>query len=106
MTYPCLLDSLKAAAGGAAYDRAAPAGATRFVVGHTYGANSHRGDDRNLLNLPRVQLDVYAQTPDDSLFPAVCDLLDALDLPYDVQDEIYDDDLALFRWILQTEVTG
>lgn len=106
MTYASLLKALKAAAGGAAYDRAAPAGATRYIVGHTYGANSVRGGDRNLLNLPRVQLDVYAQTPDDSLFTAVCDLLDALDQPYEIVDTIYDDDLALFRWIFQTEVDG
>ena len=104
MTYANLRAALKALC-PATYRRAAPRGLTRYVVTSRYGASLLRGDDRSLLRLKKIQIDVCFQEEDDPLPDRVEDLLDALDQPYELIDEIYDDDLALFRVVLQTEVT-
>ena len=104
MTYANLRAALKALCPDT-YRRAAPRGLTRCIVTSRYGAELIRGDDRSLLRLRKIQIDVYFQDEDDALPDRVEDLLDALDQPYEVIDEIYDDDLALFRVLLQTEVT-
>ena len=53
---------------------------------------------------PRVQLDVYWQAEDDELLDDVLDLLDANSVGYDLQDVIWDDELALFRGVVQMEL--
>lgn len=88
------------------YDRAAPHGLTRFAVLSRYGAESLTGDGRNLMDFPRCQLDVWFQDPDDELPDLFCEFLSALDLPYQLMDESFDDELALFRVIIQLEVIG
>lgn len=104
MTFAALLDLVRKLI--PAYDTAAPHGLTRYVVGHMYGAESHYADDANLFDFPRVQLDVYTQSPEDELPWQVMDLLRAWNLPYTVVDMVYDDETALHRTILQLEVTG
>ena len=54
--------------------------------------------------LPRIQLDVYWQAEDDELLDDVLDLLDANSVGYDLQDTVWDDDLALFRGIVTLEM--
>lgn len=103
MTYANLRAALKALC-PATYRRAAPAGSTRYIVTSRYGGSWILGDGVNLRRLPRVQIDVYWQAEDDALPDLVCQLLTVLDLGFDLVDEIYDEDLALYRLILQLEV--
>ena len=105
MTYANLRAALKALCPDT-YRRAAPHGKTRYIVTHRYGGSFLRGDDGNLRRLPRIQIDVCWQAEDDALPDQVCDLLDSLSLGYDLADEIYDEELALYRLILQLEVVG
>ena len=86
------------------YDTAAPAGKVRYIVLHRYGANSVYGSNSNVFDFPRVQIDVYAQSPEDTLPGLVRQILRLWNVPYTVQDESWDDDTALYRTILQTEV--
>ena len=86
------------------YETAAPKSAQRFVVWHRYGRSSAFGDDRNQIDAPKVQIDIVTNIPDDSLVDDVCAALWAMDLPYSVQSEGYDDDYAAFRTVLQLVV--
>lgn len=103
MTYANLRAALKALC-PATYRRAAPAGSTRYIVTSRYGGSLIRGDDIALRRLPRVQIDVCWQAEDDPLPDLVCQLLDSLSQDYELVEELYDEDLAFFRLILQTEV--
>ena len=105
MTYASLRAALRALCSDT-YRRAAPHGLTRYIVVHKYPGSVIRGYDSAVKRLPRVHIDVYWQAEDDALPDLVCQLLDALGQAYDWIDEIYDDDFALCRLILQTEVTG
>lgn len=102
MTYAALLSRIRKRV--PTYDVAAPRGLTRYVVGHMYGAESHYADDANLFDFPRVQLDIYTQSPSDKLPWKVMGTLRCMHLPYTVVDQIYDDETALYRTILQLEV--
>ncbi len=86
------------------YELAAPKGASRFVVWHRYGRSSSYADDRNVLDVPKVQIDIVTNNPDDFLVDDVCAALWTMDLPYTVQSEGYDPDYAAFRTILQLVV--
>lgn len=86
------------------YRWAAPAGKTRYIVCRRYGYSLLRGDDSTVARLPRIQLDVFWQTEEDDLLDNVLDLLDANGVGYDLQDVIWDDDLALFRGVIQLEL--
>ena len=86
------------------YKTAAPKGKQRYVAWHTYGRNSTHGDDRNQLDLPRVQLDIVTNNPDDFIVDDVCAALWEMDLPYEVVSEGYDDNYAAYRTILQLVV--
>lgn len=103
MSYASLLSELKILCPDS-YDVAAPAGLTRFVVAHRYAESSVYADDSNVWDFPRVQIDVYTQSPDDSLPEDVKLLLRTWCCPYTVQSMAWDDDTALWRTILQTEV--
>lgn len=103
MTYASLRASLKALCPNT-YRWAAPHGLTRYIMLHRYGANAIRGDDTRLHSFPRVQIDIYTQDEEDALPDQVCDMLTAAGMDYELTDEIYDEDLALFRTILQLEV--
>ena len=86
------------------YRWAAPHGKTRYIVCRKYGYSLLRGDDSAVGRFPRVQLDVFWQDEEDELFDSVLDLLDANSLGYDLQDTVWDDDLALFRGIITLEL--
>lgn len=103
MTYANLRTLLKALT-PEVYRWAAPAGKTRYIVCRKYGYSLLRGDDSAVGRFPRVQLDVFWQDEEDELFDSVLDLLDANSLGYDLQDTVWDDDLALFRGILTLEL--
>lgn len=86
------------------YELAAPNGATRAVVWHCYGASHLIGGDCTVVDIPKVQLDIFYQALDDTLVEDVKAALRELYLPYEVQDDSYDDEYALRRCILQLEV--
>ena len=86
------------------YRWAAPAGKTRYIVLRKYGYSLIRGDDSGVGRFPWVQIDVYWQAEDDELLDDVLDLLDANSVGYDLQDTVWDDDLALFRGIITLEL--
>lgn len=86
------------------YELAAPAGATRAIVWHCYGASHLIGGDCTVVDVPKVQIDILYQQLDDSLADDVKEALRELHLPYEVQDDSYDDEYAIRRCILQLEV--
>lgn len=86
------------------YNLQAPAGAVRYVTWHTYSASSVRGDDRNQLDAPKVQLDIVYQSTQDTIVDDVLAALWLMDLPYEITSEGYDPDYAAMRAILQLVV--
>lgn len=86
------------------YNLQAPAGAVRYVAWHPYSASSVRGDDRNQLDAPKVQLDIVYQSTQDTIVDDVLAALWLMDLPYEIISEGYDPDYAAMRAILQLVV--
>lgn len=86
------------------YEAAAPKGKQRYVVWHRYGRSSFYGDNGNVLNLPKVQVDIVTNIPDDLLVEDICAALWDMDLPYSVESEEYDDAYVTYRTILQLVV--
>lgn len=86
------------------YETAAPKGKQRYVVWSRYGRSSMFGDNRNQVDIPRVQLDIITNIHDDTLVDDICAALWLMDIPYSVVSEGYDDDYAAYRTILQMEV--
>lgn len=86
------------------YNLQAPAGAVRYVTWHTYSGSSVRGDDRNQLDAPKVQLDIVYQSTQDTIVDDVSAALWLMDLPYEIVSEGYDPDYAAMRVILQLVV--
>lgn len=86
------------------YETAAPKTKQRYVVWQQYGRASVLGDDRNQTDVPKIQIDIVTNVPHDTLADDVCAALWMMDIPYSVQSEGYDDDLASFRTILQMVV--
>lgn len=86
------------------YELAAPKGAPRYVVWHRYGSSSHYADNHNVLDLPKVQIDIVTNQKDDYLADDVCAALWLADLPYSVQSEGYDQEYNSYRTILQLVV--
>lgn len=86
------------------YKDAAPKGAQRFVIWHSYGRNSMFGDNRNQLDAPKVQIDIVTNIEYDTLVDDITAALWMMDLPYSVESEGYDDDYAAYRTILQLVV--
>lgn len=87
------------------YETAAPKGKQRYVVWHRYGRESVHGDDRNQVNVPKVQIDIVTNIQDDVLVDDICAALWLMDLSYSVESEGYDDEYTSFRTILQLVVT-
>ena len=96
--------NLKAARPGFVYELAAPEHLTRYAVWHRYGRSSTYGDNRNQLDLPKVQIDVITDQMDDTLADDIAAALWMMDLPYEVVSEGYDDDYMAYRTILQLVV--
>lgn len=86
------------------YPLQAPAGKTRYVSWHSYSASSLRGDDRNQLDAPKVQLDIVYQSAQDTIVDDVLAALWLMDLPYEIISEGYDPDYAAMRVVLQLVV--
>ena len=86
------------------YELAAPQDKKRFVVWHTYGRHSHHGDNRNVLNIPKVQVDIVTNREDDFLVDDIFSALWMMGLSYSIQSEGYDPDYNAYRTILQLEV--
>lgn len=86
------------------YELAAPQGAKRYVVWHRYGASSSFGDDRNVLDIPKVQIDIITNVEHDILVDEICAALWTMDLTYSIQSEGYDPDYNAYRTILQLAV--
>lgn len=86
------------------YPLQAPAGKTRYVSWNSYTAASVRGDDRNQLDAPKVQLDIVYQSDQDTIVDDVLAALWLMDLPYEIISEGYDPDYAAMRVVLQLVV--
>ena len=86
------------------YELAAPKEKKRYVVWNRYGANSHYGDNRNVLDIPKVQIDIVTNIENDLLVDDVCATLWLAELPYTVQSEGYDPEYNAYRTILQLVV--
>lgn len=87
------------------YETAAPKGKQRYVVWHRYGRDSVHGDDRNQVDVPKVQIDIVTNIPDDLLVDDICAALWLMDLSYSVESEGYDDEYSAYRTIIQLVVT-
>lgn len=86
------------------YEIAAPKGKQRYVTWHRYGRSFLYGDNRNQLDVPKVQIDIITNSHNDTLVDDVCAVLWLLDLPYSVESEGYDDEYSAYRTILQVVV--
>ena len=104
MTLQQFEKGLKEACPGLVYELAGPKGCHRYVCWHRYGYSSGFGDDRNQIDAPKVQIDIHTQSMSDTLVDDVCAALWAMDLPYSIESEGYDDDYADLRTILQLVV--
>lgn len=104
MTLPDFDANLKAACPGLVFELAAPVGLERYAVWHRYGRGSTYGDNRNQLDVPKVQIDIITNNLDDTLVDDITAALWLMDLPYEVVSEGYDDDYAAYRVILQLVV--
>ena len=77
----------------------------RFVTVAPYAASSIYGEDANILDIPKVQIDIYVQEPDDTLPYDVAGVLQTFALPYTVEALMeYDESTNRLRTILQAEV--
>lgn len=104
MTLKDFDSALKAAAPGLVFELAAPSGLKRYAVWHRYGQGISCGDDRNQVQIPRVQIDVVSNILDDTLVDDIAAALWAMDLTYFVASEGYDDNYSAYRTILQLAV--
>lgn len=86
------------------YETAAPKGKQRYVVWQRYGRSHVFGDDRNQVDAPKVQIDIVTNIPDDTMVDDVLAALWLMDIPYSIQSEGYEDELAAYRTILQLVV--
>lgn len=86
------------------YELAAPKGKQRYVVWHRYGRSSTYGDDRNQIDAPKVQIDIFSNIYADPLVDDICAALWLMGQSYSVVSEGYDDEYAAYRTILQLVV--
>lgn len=103
MTLQQLIDALSAICEDT-FELAFPKGAKRGIVWHAYGRQSVFGDDRRVLSVPRVQLDLLWQDAEDTLLDDVESVLDTNLLPYTEQDVFYDESYERMRCIIQVVV--
>jgi len=100
-----LIDAIRALEEGLTVsDTVDPANVARCVCVSQYMAASFYGDDANILDVPKVQIDVYTVSILDTLPDQICALLADWHLPYTLEDRGYDADTNRIRTILQTEV--
>lgn len=89
-----------------AYAHVAPQGIKRCIVAHTYSnGRSFYGDDQNLFDIVKAQLDILTQDKNDTLPLDVCELLRTWCITYTLEEfGAYDDDWAALRTIVQLEL--
>lgn len=104
MTLETFGAALKSADPSLVYELAAPVGLKRYAVWHQYGRSSTSGDDRNQMDFPKVQIDIFTNVLNDTLVDDISSVLWTLDLPYEVVSEGYDDEYSAYRTILQLVV--
>lgn len=98
-----LIDAIEAITGTPA-DTVALPGTARCAVIHAYAGQSIYGEDANIFDVPRAQIDIYTPTLSDDLIEQICALLQSWHLPYEIMDQGYDDDTNRMRTILQLDV--
>ena len=99
-----LIEAIEAITGSPADTVGAP-DKGRCAVVSPYTAASFYGDDANLLDVPKAQIDIYTPDQDDGLPEEIMELLQAWHLCYTVEDlRSYDPETNRLRTILQTEV--
>ena len=105
MTLEKLIDLLKTVC-PETYELQAPQGVTRYIVAHKYtNGRSLYGNDQNLFDFERVQLDILTQSRLDTLPLDVCELLRTWCITYSlVETTAYDEDFAALRTIVQLEL--
>lgn len=86
------------------YELAAPKGKQRYVVWHRYGRSYTYGDNRNQIDAPKVQIDIFSNIYADLLVDDICTALWLMGQSYSVVSEGYDDEYAAYRTILQLVV--
>ena len=86
------------------YELTAPVNVRRYVVWHIYGRHPLYGDNRNVMDVPKVQIDIFTDQYPDTLADDVTAALFLLGLSYSIQSEGYDHDYNAYRTILQLEV--
>ena len=87
------------------YELAAPQGVKRCIVAHTYPGASLYGNDQNLFDIEKVQLDILTQDKADTLPLGVCELLRTWCITYTLETiHEYDDDWNALRSIVQLEL--
>lgn len=105
MTLEKLIDLLKTVC-PENYELQAPQGVTRCIVAHKYtNGRSLYGNDQNLFDFERVQLDILTQSLLDTLPLDVCELLRTWCITYSLAEvTAYDEDFAAMRTIVQLEL--
>ena len=86
------------------YETAAPKEKHRYVTWQRYGRSSAFGDDRNQIDVAKVQIDIVTNIPNDTMVDDILAALWMMDIPYSIQSEGYEDELAAYRTILQMVV--
>lgn len=100
-----LLQALETATGLVPYPFAGAPDEPRQIVYTVYSVSSLYADDLNILDVPKIQLDLWTQTPDDQLPDQVMTVLQSWHLPYTVETSMmYDDETNRLRTIIQAEV--
>lgn len=87
------------------YELAAPQGVKRCIVANTYPGASLYGNDQNLFDIEKVQLDILTQDKADTLPLDVCELLRTWCITYTLEEfGAYDDNWAALHTIVQLEL--
>lgn len=100
-----LLQALETATGLVPYPFAGAPDEPRQIVYSVYSVSSAYADDLNILDVPKIQLDLWTQTDEDTLPDQVTEVLRTWRLPYSIETlMMYDDETNRLRTIVQTEV--
>ena len=100
-----LLQAIETATGLVPYPVAGAPDEPRQVVDSVYSVASAYADDLNILDVPKIQLDLWTQTDEDTLPDQVTEVLKTWRLPYRVEAlMMYDEETNRLRTIIQAEV--
>ena len=100
-----LLQAIETATGLVPYPFAGAPDEPRQIVYSVYSVSSAYADDLNILDVPKIQLDLWTQTYEDTLPDQVTEVLKTWLLPYRVEALMtYDEETNRLRTIVQAEV--